>query len=113
LPIVDRSSIARLPDRILRGRGSGGRAIHQRGIQHGPSALHDPSWARPLFIESTNSRASIGHRHAEVLRHMPDRHLLFCLTRPHGVLTMMASTRTLSKSSPKAIVMAWRASVRF
>jgi hypothetical protein len=63
-----------------------------------------------------------------LLRDMPDRHLLFCLTRPHGVLTMMASTHDLlkivrqtesrenhwripshnplSKSSAKAIVMA-------
>jgi hypothetical protein len=32
-----------------------------------------------------------------LLRHMPDRHLLFCLTSPHGVLTMMASTHDLLK----------------
>ena len=27
-----------------------------------------------------------------LLRHMPDRHLLFCLTRPHGVLTWLVAT---------------------
>jgi hypothetical protein len=32
---------------------------------------------------------------------MPDRHLLFCLTCPHGVLTMMASTHDLLKLHAK------------
>jgi hypothetical protein len=53
-------------------------------------------WWRSDFSKALNEGFLLGDA-LFLLGHMPDRHLLFCLTCPHGVLTMMASTHDLLK----------------